>query len=291
MIGRLLIISAVLPAFFAVNVSADNYAFEELLRDPSVSGYAAAPAALSAAHAGGALTIRMKPDGDTNVLTERHAPRNIRILPDDDIREDPPDRKEVVTIPGYKNTDALRISDAADIDPQNIIPSDLKAAAVAYYTANKDKLGNLRYLGVVNFSQHSSIARFYIADITEGTVRSFHVAHGSGSDPDKDGYATIFSNKPNSNASSLGFYLTGDIYTGKHGRSMRLHGLSAANSNAFNRAVVIHRAKYVSDSDIQPGRSWGCLAVSLASIDIVIETLKGGALIYAGLSGAEQIDQ
>ncbi|OGS08983.1 MAG: hypothetical protein A2270_04125 [Elusimicrobia bacterium RIFOXYA12_FULL_51_18] len=290
MIGRLLIISTVLSAFFAVNVSADNGAFEELLRNPSVSGYAAAPGALTAAKTG-STAISVEPDGDTKVHMWRQAPPDMKILPDDDIREELPDSKEIIPIPAGRNAGALKMYNAADIDPQNIIPSDLKAAAVAYYTANKDKLGNLRYLGVVNFSRHSSIARFYIADITEGTVRSFHVAHGSGSDPDKDGYATIFSNKPNSNASSLGFYLTGDIYTGKHGRSMRLHGLSATNSNAFERAVVIHKAKYVSDNDVQPGRSWGCLAVSLASIDIVIETLKGGALIYAGLSGAAQISQ
>ena len=206
-------------------------------------------------------------------------PPDLMILPDDNIREDLPVREEILPAPS-----GLR--PASVIDPQNLIPADLKTAAQAYYLANAGKIGNLRYVGVVDFARHSSFSRFYVADTADGTVKVYHVAHGSGSDPDKDGYATIFSNVRDSNASSLGFYLTGEIYYGKHGRSMRLHGLSSTNSNAYARAVVIHSADYVSENNVQPGRSWGCLAVSTVSLDTVIAELNGGALIYAGLSGA-----
>jgi hypothetical protein len=34
-----------------------------------------------------------------------------------------------------------------------------------------------------------------------------------------------------SHASSLGVYKTGEIYNGKYGKSLRLHGLSSTNSN------------------------------------------------------------
>ena len=37
--------------------------------------------------------------------------------------------------------------------------------------------------------------------------------------------ATSFSNLPESNQSSIGLYQTGQTYTGKHGRSLRLLGL------------------------------------------------------------------
>jgi hypothetical protein len=110
------------------------------------------------------------------------------------------------------------------------------------------------------------------------------VAHGSGSDKANDGYAEKFSNVSGSNASSLGFYMTAETYNGKHGLSLRLDGLSSTNSNVRARAVVIHGASYVSDSDIKAGRSWGCPAVSMASKDKVIKMLKGGSIIYAGLS-------
>ena len=246
-------------ALLAPAAAARAGAFAELAGDPTASGWrasAAAPALSTAA-----------------------------ALPDDTVREDPPGTPEVLPVPAPGP--AVTIPDADAIDPQHLIPAGLKAEALAYLRANAALFSNVRYLGIVDFSKHSSLARFYIADTAEGKVKVIHVAHGSGSDPDGDGFATIFSNKPNSNASSLGAYLTGEIYTGKHGRSMRLHGLSETNSNAFQRAVVVHSAKYVSDSNVQPGRSWGCLAVSEAALGRVIEALQGGAFIYAGLSGPQ----
>ena len=114
-----------------------------------------------------------------------------------------------------------------------------------------------------------------------------HVAHGKGSDPDGDGYATRFSNEHNSKASSLGFYITGELYMGKHGKSMRLHGLSSVNSNALARAVVVHESAYVREASVRQGRSFGCLAVSATEIRKVLASLNGGALIYAGLRNSE----
>ena len=49
------------------------------------------------------------------------------------------------------------------------------------------------------------------------------VAHGKNSGDD---LATSFSNRPNSYQSSLGLYQTGQIYSGKHGRSLRLPTIS-----------------------------------------------------------------
>jgi hypothetical protein len=120
-----------------------------------------------------------------------------------------------------------------------------------------------------------------------GEVHAMRVAHGKGSDPDGDGYATKFSNVPESKASSLGFYLTGALYTGSHGKSMRLLGQSSTNSNALSRAVVLHESAYVREANMTQGRSFGCLAVSTTEIRTALNTLNGGALIYAGLSGSE----
>lgn len=167
------------------------------------------------------------------------------------------------------------------------VPGDLKRKALEYFNANPDKIKNRNYIGIVDFASHSSKARFFILDVQSGAVHAMHVAHGSGSDADADGYATKFSNVPNSKASSLGFYVTGALYSGSHGKSMRLHGLSSTNSNALSRAVVVHESNYVQEANMRQGRSFGCLAVATTEIRKVLNSLSGGALIYAGLSNSE----
>lgn len=167
------------------------------------------------------------------------------------------------------------------------IPEDLKRKALEYFSANQDKIKNKNYIGIVDFTAHSSRARFFILNMQSGEVHAMRVAHGKGSDPDGDGYATKFSNVPESKASSLGFYLTGALYTGSHGKSMRLLGQSSTNSNALSRAVVLHESAYVREANMTQGRSFGCLAVSTTEIRTALNTLNGGALIYAGLSGSE----
>jgi len=174
--------------------------------------------------------------------------------------------------------------DYSYVDPSGMIPNGLLASALSYYEANQSKIANKAYLGVVDFSANASKARFFIINMSTGAVSAFHVAHGSGSDKNNDGYAEKFSNVSGSNASSLGYYLTAETYNGKHGYSLRLDGLSSTNSHVRARAIVIHGASYVYDSNTKAGRSWGCLAVSMASRDKVVKMMKGGALIYAGLS-------
>lgn len=167
------------------------------------------------------------------------------------------------------------------------VPEDLKRKALDYFHANSGRFANKRYIGIVDFAAHSSRQRFWILDLQSGSSHAIRVAHGTGSDPDNDGYATRFSNVPNSRASSLGFYLTGALYNGKHGRSMRLHGLSGTNSNALSRAVVLHDSDYVREGNYKAGRSFGCLAVANSQIANVLASLRGGALIYAGISNSD----
>ena len=107
-----------------------------------------------------------------------------------------------------------------------------------------------------------------------------------GSDPRHTGWLERFSNEPRSNATSAGAYRTDSSYLGAHGHSIRLEGLDPTNSNATERAIVVHGAWYVSDDMIgrwgMLGRSEGCFAVSNASLDEVLTRLGPGRLIYAG---------
>jgi hypothetical protein len=169
------------------------------------------------------------------------------------------------------------------VDPDGVIPRSLLDKALAWFDTNKAEIPNQRFLTVINFSSPSRRARMFIINMETGAVTALHMAHGSGSDPNNTGIAQRFSNTPNSKMSSVGVYKTAETYQGKHGLSLRLDGLSPTNSKARERAVVVHGADYVEDEDIKPGRSWGCPAVSMANHVRVINSIKGGSILFAGL--------
>ena len=62
--------------------------------------------------------------------------------------------------------------------------------------------------GVADFGLHSALPRFHFANLENGTVQSFRVAHGAGSDPEHDGWLKWFSNVPGSNATARGAYIS-----------------------------------------------------------------------------------
>ncbi len=202
----------------------------------------------------------------------------------------PPSADEYTTSNEVTNTESneTRIPPEGDtltekysyLDPDHVVPSALLTKALEYYDANQAKITNKRYIVVIDFKQHNSKKRFYLIDMDSGDVVGYLTAHGKNSDPDFDGYATKFSNTPDSLMSSVGFYLTAETYYGEHGYSLRLDGLSSTNSNARARAIVIHGADYVTDAPLI-GRSYGCPALDMDYYQEVISMIKGGALIYA----------
>ena len=170
------------------------------------------------------------------------------------------------------------------LDPDNVIPHGLLLDAVAFYDSNKSNIDNRTYLAIVDFAKTSGKQRFFVIEMTSGAVSSYVVAHGSGSDPGNTGTATRFSNVENSNESSLGFYITSDIYNGKHGTSLRLDGVSTTNSNVRARGIVVHGADYVQEGRSKQGRSWGCFALPMSERTAIINKLKGGSVLYANTS-------
>jgi hypothetical protein len=138
-------------------------------------------------------------------------------------------------------------------------------------------------LTIVDFSLSSTQERMWVIDMkTQKVILKSLVAHGRNSGFE---FATDFSNTNESFKSSLGFYLTGEEYNGKHGLSLRLDGMEyGINDNARNRAVVIHGADYVSESFIENtgrlGRSQGCPAVPYEVQKELIQTIKGKSCIF-----------
>lgn len=139
--------------------------------------------------------------------------------------------------------------------------------------------------GIADFGAHSAVPRFHFANLENGTVRSFRVAHGTGSDPEHDGFLKWFSNTPGSNATSRGAYVSWEWYTGKYGTSVRLGGLDPDNSNTLDRAIVMHAASYATQAHLDRwgrlGRSNGCFALSPEDFLDALAHLSGGRLLYA----------
>jgi len=138
-------------------------------------------------------------------------------------------------------------------------------------------------LTVIDFSLSSTAKRLWIIDMaTQTVVYNTLVAHGRNSG---DEFATTFSNAASSNCSSLGFYATGELYMGKHGESMRLDGLEQGiNSNARDRAVVMHAADYVNEDFAKQhhriGRSQGCPALPNEVNKEVIKLIQGRSCLF-----------
>jgi hypothetical protein len=178
------------------------------------------------------------------------------------------------------------------LDPTGEIPRGMLEDAIIYFDVNKALIPQQTYFVVVDLSQYSGHDRFWLVDISSGAVEKHMVAHGAGSDPNNTGYATLFSNTPGSNMSSLGFFLTGELYDGTHPHSMRIDGLSPdgslngmANTNVRERDVVVHEADYVSDSNTdQQGRSDGCFALDPDIELSMVDRITGGTLMYAAIS-------
>lgn len=178
-----------------------------------------------------------------------------------------------------------RVMDAyAHLDPNKLVPADLLKNAVNYFDANKARFKNQDYLTVVDFKPRSNLYRFFLVDLKTGAVTRFRTTHGAGSDANNDGYAESFGNVEGSSKSSLGFARTAEVYSGNFGRSLRLDGLSSTNSNIRRRAVVFHGWDYVKEANVLQGLSKGCITMDWNYKDSVLEKIKGGSLLYTGVS-------
>jgi hypothetical protein len=144
-------------------------------------------------------------------------------------------------------------------------------------------LGNEQIISIVDFSKPSFQKRLFVIDLKNYKVLfNTYVAHGMQSGKE---FANQFSNKPESNKSSLGFYETLETYMGGNGYSLRLQGIEhGINDNANRRAIVIHGAPYVDESLIHSqgyiGRSWGCPAVPPQLSRPIIDKIKNGTCLF-----------
>lgn len=164
--------------------------------------------------------------------------------------------------------------------------------ALKGYQILKEKklLKNTRYLTVIDFSKPSNQHRLFVLDLEKAKLAiSSITAHGVGSDPDSTTRPYRFSNRNNSRMSSVGFYITGSIYTNHRpadSLGLCLFGLDKGfNDSAAIREIVVHYGAteysgrvYVTDSGA--ARSFGCPALPLSTNTTIIEFIKEGSCLY-----------
>jgi hypothetical protein len=179
---------------------------------------------------------------------------------------------------------------ALGVQQQGLQYAVFEQAMTGYLNLQRQgRVGPQQRLAVIDFDLPSTEKRLWVLDLAKNQVlyRTL-VAHGDNSG---EQHATRFSNTADSHMSSLGFYVTGSEYRGKHGRSLRLAGVDEGfNTNAAARSIVVHGAEYVSEAFIQQtgrlGRSQGCPALPLDQYGPIIDTLKGGAGLFIHKSNA-----
>lgn len=170
--------------------------------------------------------------------------------------------------------------------------SDMQLENVINYTAFEQvyrgyntlpEIKNRDIVTLIDFTKPSTDERFFVLDFRHRKLLyTSVVSHGRNSG---DNFATSFSNEIGSLKSSLGFFLTEATYGGKNGYSLILEGLEKGiNDQARARAIVIHGASYSDPSVIRYagrlGRSLGCPALPPAVSKTIIDTIKGGTLLY-----------
>lgn len=191
-------------------------------------------------------------------------------------------------IPGVINAAATTSFTSADFDRTEIgtIGTDVfdLALGAASCAVKSGAVKNPGTLTVIDYSKPSSEQRLWVFDLkTKELLYQELVAHGQGSGANM---ATQFSNLDSSHQTSLGLFRTADTYVGKNGYSLRLDGLDRGfNDQARDRAIVMHGAPYVSEAFVKAtgrlGRSWGCPAISELVARKMIDTVKGGGLVFA----------
>ncbi len=151
------------------------------------------------------------------------------------------------------------------------------------YLLEKKSDNKSNIMTIIDYGKKSTIKRMVIIDKERETLllKTF-VSHGK-----KSGqlYAREFSNVTGSNKTSLGIYRASETYHGKYGYSLKLDGLSDTNSKARERYIVLHGARYATQSWLDKygvlGRSLGCPSVPPEISKLVIDLIRDGSYIYA----------
>jgi hypothetical protein len=206
------------------------------------------------------------------------------------------------TAPGFAQTAGSLLAYGQYFKNRECSPAAFDMAWRGYKILLDERLiKSPRYLTIIDFTKPSNVPRLFVLDVASAKlVLSTITAHGVGSDPDSTTIPYRFSNRDGSRMSSVGFYLTGDVYTNHRpldSLGLCLFGLDKGyNDSAAKREIVVHYGAteykgrvYVTDTGA--ARSYGCPALPLSTNTRVIELIRGGSLLFVYSNKEPQYEQ
>lgn len=155
----------------------------------------------------------------------------------------------------------------------------------------KNKLENTYFL-LADLSIHSGKKRLFKYDFKKDTITSsYMVSHGCGDSMWGQTFTKDnpkISNKTDSHCSSTGKYIIKERGVSQWGIKIKylLHGKDKTNSNALNRAIVLHSWEEIPNGEVYPKgtpEGWGCPAVSneaMREIDKILKQSKKSVLLW-----------
>lgn len=190
-----------------------------------------------------------------------------------------------------KNTQKMNVSKVEhtnDADLKDKPRSEIKELNYSKYYheaeqyCKNNNLNQKKFI-LIDLGMHSGLKRFFIYDFKDKKIsKSYMVSHGCGAN--EWGRTSSKENAPISNefdshCSSLGKYVVLDRGVSQWGIKVNyiLQGKDKTNSNAKNRAIVLHSWEAVSEDEAYPQgtpEGWGCPAVSNESMREIDEILK-----------------
>ena len=180
--------------------------------------------------------------------------------------------------------EAVSMFSEMQLEDSGLNEKALEYALMGYHRLlRKGLLHKKDVLTICDFSQSSSLKRMYVIDVqSRKLLYRTYVAHGINSG---DEFANSFSNVPESNKSSLGFYVTRKSYYGSNGLSLRIDGVDRGfNNMASERNIVIHGAPYVSERILHKyglmGTTLGCPAIPDELSHEIIPALEEGTCFF-----------
>lgn len=154
---------------------------------------------------------------------------------------------------------------------------------LATFLANQDSIPNQRYITTIDFNRKATSKRMSIIDLTDGSITTWYVAHGKGSDLKHSGFPNKFDNIAHSHRSSLGCAIANGEGSYHHynsrkrpNRFLMMLGFEKTNDNMCQLDRVMHGAPYVGPRN---GRSFGCPAVRLGDRKKIYDMIGNGGLV------------